>query len=372
MPSLYDVLGVDRKADTNEIRKAYLRLSKTHHPDKGGDAEEFKKINKANEILTDDGRRAMYDQTGQEEEGGHPGGMGGFPGGMGGFPGGPGGPFSFPFDMGNLFGMFGGPGGPQGKRQQERQLKGPPKVHELPISLKDYYYGTSMKLNIDRQKLCEACKGSGSEEYKSCAPCSGSGHRQTVIMMGPGMQGIMRGPCPDCNGEGKVSSRACGPCNGTCFVHEQKTLDIRIEPGMLPKHTIVFKNACSEQKEYMEPGDVHIVLYEADPEPEKNQASFLRTGNDLNIRIEITLLESLIGGSRKLTGHPGYPDGLSIVLPSGILHSHVIPYDSYGMPVRGTVGYGQLKVLVMVKLSDSEKEVLKEKKDEIEKLFTSV
>ena len=121
---LYARLGVSKDADEKDIKKAYLKLAKSHHPDKGGSDEEFKKINEAYEVLTDPERRRMYDMTGSinPEEGGMPGGMGGFPfGGMG---------------MGDLFGMFGGGGpfgmpgmGGGGPRQRVKRPKGPTKVH---------------------------------------------------------------------------------------------------------------------------------------------------------------------------------------------------------------------------------------------------
>jgi len=270
--------------------------------------------------------------------------------------------------MGEMFGgMFGGPGLKRQKSYQ-KQMKGPPKVHEMPISLKDFYHGTTMKLHIDRQKFCDSCKGEGSAEFKSCAGCSGTGSRQTIVMMGPGMQGIMRGPCPDCVGQGKTVSKSCEPCTGTGFTHEQKTLEIRIEPGMLPRHTIVFPKACSDQKEYMEPGDVHIVLHEADPEED---CPFVRSGNDLGLRVEVSLLESLIGCARRLTGHPGYPEGLPIELPCGLVNGQVVSFDRVGMPIRGSVGYGGIKATIAVKVSDGEKTTLTTKKEEIQALFSS-
>jgi DnaJ-class molecular chaperone len=135
MKSLYDVLGVPKDAGADVIRAAYRKLALKHHPDKGGDPEKFKEISKANEVLSDEGRRKMYDMTGSTDEEGAPGG-----GGNGGGPGG-GMPFPFPFDLGAMFGgMFGGgggfggvPGGGRGGGQQgRRRPKDPPKVQEIP------------------------------------------------------------------------------------------------------------------------------------------------------------------------------------------------------------------------------------------------
>jgi DnaJ-class molecular chaperone len=134
---LYTVLGVSKSAETQEIRSAYKQLAKEHHPDKGGDPEKFKELSQAHEVLSDEGRRKMYDMTGSISEQGGPGGPGGpFGGGM-------------PFPMSEMFGgMFGGmfPGGPMGTggpmgmgmRQGKREGKAPGKTQDLPLRISDY------------------------------------------------------------------------------------------------------------------------------------------------------------------------------------------------------------------------------------------
>jgi DnaJ family protein A protein 2 len=256
MSSLYDTLGVQRNADADELKKAYRKLVLVNHPDKGGDPEKFKQIQKAYEVLGDDSRRAMYDQTGSDQDvsEGIP-----FGGGMP-FPFGGGVPFGgggVPFDIGNLFGMF-GPGGP-GPQPKRRGAKASPKVHEMPISLWDYYHGKTVKIQFERQKFCGPCKGEGAEAYSTCAGCGGSGTRQQIIMMGP-MQAVTRGPCGDCNAEGRRVSVMCKACSGKKFVSQEKILEVVITPGMRPKELIAFERECSDQHEYAEAGVVHIVL----------------------------------------------------------------------------------------------------------------
>ena len=166
---LYNILGVSRNADESEIKKQYRKLCLTHHPDKGGDEEKFKKIQKAYEVLGDDKRRKMYDQMGivdENESGGMP-----FGGGGG-------------VDLGSIFAnMFGGGFNPFDQAPnmpgRMKRHKPQPKVHEIPVSLYDFYYGKQIKIQFERQKFCLSCKGEGFSSFKTCNSCNGQGFVQT-------------------------------------------------------------------------------------------------------------------------------------------------------------------------------------------------
>lgn len=370
MSSLYDILGVQRNADANEIKRAHRKLAVVNHPDKGGDEEKFKKIQHAYEVLSDETKRSIYDQTGNENVDvaeGMPQGMPfSFGGGMPpGFPMGGGG--GIPFDIGQLFGMF-GPGGPGGRQagQHPKGQKAPPKVHELPIRLHDYYHGKHFNIQFERQKFCEACKGSGAERYSSCAGCNGSGFKQQMVMMGPGMQGIMRGPCNDCNGEGKRVIAECGTCSGKKFKTHEKRLDCFIQAGMRPGEVLRFLNECSDQHEFHEPGDVHIHLQEAD---EDIQIRRVAGTDDLQAPITVCLQEALLGCKKSLEKHPGHPHGLVIEVPVGVQHGDIIQMDGEGMPGRNG-GKGALRVTVSVFASDREKGLLKLHAEKIQAVFS--
>jgi len=368
MVSLYDSLGVDRKADSAEIRKAYMKLAKTHHPDKGGDPEAFKKIQKAYEILSDDNKRMMYDHTGQENDMAVPDQSEGIPfaGGM---------PFSMPFgagdvpfDIGNLFGMFGprGPGGPGNHGQKpSRGHKPSPKVHELPISLWDYYHGKQLRIQFERQKFCEGCKGSGASSYESCGTCGGSGVKQQMMMMGPGMNVLMRGPCDVCSGEGKRVASVCKSCAGKKTKNQEKALDIKIEPGMRPGENLEFLNECSDQAEYEQPGDVHIHLQEAD---EAIRFRRLNGGDDLQASTRIGLKDALLGCKEKMDTHPAHPQGLFVEIPAGVQNGDVLRVEGEGMPRRGG-GRGNLHITITVTASEAEKGVLLQYQGELQKMF---
>ena len=348
--TLYECLGVSRGADAAEIKKAYRKASLTHHPDKGGDPEKFKEIQHAYEVLSDEQRKAHYDATGSDAEvqggQGMPGGMpGGFPGGM-----------QFPFDMGSLFGnMFQG----QSQGQRQKGQKGPPKVHEIPLSLADFYRGREIKLQFERQQFCGACKGEGTDRYESCGGCGGSGTKQSVVSMGPGMQAMMRGPCPECSGRGKKPAGVCGGCQGAKMKSQERVLFARIAPGMRPGETLVFPGECSDSHGFMEAGDVQIRLQDAD-----SDSRFYRlSGDTLAIKVQLTLMQSLLGFSEDVGGHPGF-DPLRIQLEAGVQNGEVVVVEGKGMPLKNGA-HGALHILVSVTATAAEKALLLSKKEEI-------
>jgi len=361
--SLYDILGIGKNADSSEIRKSYMKLARTHHPDKGGDAEEFKQIQKAYEVLSDEKRRSMYDMTGSADDSAD----GGGPGGAGGMP------FPFPFDLGGMFSMFGqGFGGGGGERRgRPRAPKAPPKVHPMPISLHDYYHGKRVKIQFERQKFCTNCKGEGADTFDSCGRCGGSGSVEQHIMMGPGMMGVMRGPCQECGGEGRRATRSCSSCEGKKYKTEVKTLDVVIEPGTHPGTDRVFERECSDEPDYAEPGDVRIVFNDADEDFrfKRHTTAF----DDLVVYTRICLRDALLGCKETMYGHPGYPQGLVVEIPAGIQNKGHIEIPDKGMPKRGITGaYGTLHVFIDVVASEDEKAALRNNRDAVEQIFKGV
>lgn len=351
---LYKVLGIERGVDKEEIRRAYKRLSMKHHPDKGGKEDDFKAVSRAHDILSDDRKRQIYDMTGSVEGEGESSGGGGNPFG-GGSPFGPGGPGGFPFDFGSIFGMFGagGPGGGQPNGPRVRRAKAPPKVHEIPLTLSDFYNGRTIQIQFERQKFCDGCKGDGCKTFTSCNGCQGRGFVEHVMMIAPGMQAVQRGPCAQCGGEGKQPGIACSTCKGRKFTTHEKVLTIRVEPGMKLQEMLVFERECSDNHEFVEAGDVHIVLTEAD-----ETTIFKREGTTLHVNLQLTLAECLLGCQKTLEGHPGYPDGLVVDIPPGLMSGTTFTVEGKGMPRRPEGGHGTLLCHIRVVVSDSEREKL--------------
>lgn len=342
---LYNILGIDKNADERAVKKAYFDLAKRHHPDKGGDVEEFKKIQKAYDVLGTVESRQFYDQTGQI-----PGENGASDMSAEMFQGG------FPFDLGGIFGnMFGMPGmqqrRPGGPPSSRRKGKAPPKIHEINLTLHDYYHGRTLKINFERQRFCVDCKGDGYTSFTSCTECNGSGSITRQMMMGPGMAMMSTSPCGSCQGSGQKNGPKCWSCNGKCFTNENKSLDVVIEPGMKAGDKLYFANECSDTQEYAQAGDVHILLCDAD-----NETPWTRDGIHLRATHTVNLKDSLLGSKHTLHQHPGFKDGFEFEIPPGSTNMTQIHIKDSGMPLRGNLGNLKGEAIITLRVIVEEKE----------------
>jgi molecular chaperone DnaJ len=354
--SLYEILGVTKNDSCTAIKKAYLRLARVHHPDKGGDPEMFKEITKASDILTDENKRRIYDETGSTDEqmmdrGPMPGGFP-FPGGMpGGFP--------FEFNMNDLFGnMFGGQ--PQGCPQRgpvRKQRKPAPSIQSAPITLEQFYLGHRFDIHINRQSFCTNCEHSGAKLKEICRKCNGQGSITQVIQMGP-MAMHTVGPCADCQGKGERIIEVCAPCSGTGFLSDSRKLTVNIAPGTRAEEVFTFHEVCSDHPSFERPGDAHITLQEDQNDPAFKQ--FKRVGDrfqHLETKLTLSLSESLIGCVVKIEGHPGYDEGLFIKIPAGSFQNDIYCLRGFGMPNPMSIGtYGDLILRIDVSITSQERE----------------
>lgn len=347
--NLYSVLGVSKNAETSEIRTAYKQLAREHHPDKGGDPEKFKELGEAHEVLSDDGRRRLYDQTGSISEQQNP-----FQGGFGGMSG-----------MPDMFShMFGGmfPGGPMGSpmspgSQRKREGKGPSKNQEIPLRLIDFYQGRSLSIKLGRQCFCKTCKGSGGTSSKPCDHCGGRGQLNQVVQMGP-IQMVSQTTCPPCGGKGQQTLGKCTACSGRGMSHEEKTMEVKVEPGMMSGNTLVFPGMCSDHPNFTEAGDVTVILRESD-EDDADTAQWSREGSRLKFTVTVGLSEALLGTIKMVKGHPGYPNGLPLEIPVGVQNMWSGTFPGLGMPIRGTPRFGDAIITVLVSPTDAELHALK-------------
>ena len=258
----YEILGVPKTATQEEIRKAYRKLVKIKHPDKGGNEQEFQELQTAYDILSDENKRKVYDEYGEE----------GIKEGISNAP---------ENDFFNLFntGMH-----------RERKKKSRSVIQQLKVSLEDIYLGTEKQIEIKHFRICKKCKGSGgknSSSVKKCSTCDGKGYRMVVQRM---MMGIIQSQetCPDCNGKGEVIKEKCKECKGKKVTKENKILKILLDKGAPDGKKYVFKGESDEFPD-VEPGDIVV---EIDIIEHKN---FIRKGADLIYKCDISLLEALTG-----------------------------------------------------------------------------
>lgn len=314
---LYDVLGVGKQAGASEIKKAYFKLAKEHHPDKGGDSEKFKEIQAAYEVLSNPEKREIYDKYGLD---------GLTNNGAGGMD-----PFA---DL--LGGLFGG--GRRGGAKQQRKVK--PVVKEVKVKLEEVYNGKLIKQPHQRTKICGGCDGKGGKNAKKCAKCKGQGMVEKIVQLGPGFLSQTRAPCNDCRGEGTTYAKEdkCKECNGGGTLQEKKTLEIAIEPGVPNGHLIEFHGDGDEHPGALA-GDLFIkVIIE-------NHQKFERKGADLYFTQKITLYEALTGTVFQVDHLDGTK--LTITTPPGDVLSPgaIKQVAKKGMPFyRDSMSFGNLYI----------------------------
>jgi DnaJ family protein A protein 2 len=264
----YEIIGVPQEASQDDIKKAYRKKVIKLHPDKGGDPEEFKKLQAAYEVLSNPEKKEIYDKHGIDglrEDGGS--GMDPFEGLFGG-----------------LFGGRGGRKGPQGQRKVK------PTVEDLTVTLEDVYIGKMKSVTFDRQRNCEACDGKGGKDAKKCTTCKGAGMVEKVIQLAPGFLTSTRSACSKCKGEGTIyeDGNKCKVCKGDKVKKETKTIEVPIEQGAPNEYPITFSGEGNEIPDAMA-GDLIVRLI---IEPHKR---FERKGADLYFNKKISLYEALTG-----------------------------------------------------------------------------
>lgn len=306
----YKVLGVDKDATPQQIKKAFYKKAMTHHPDKGGDEELFKEMQAAYETLTDEEKRARYDQGGKAalEQGG-------------------GGATS----MHDIFEMFTGGGGHPRRRGKP---KGDDVVFPLKVKLEDLYNGMSKKLRLTKNVICVQCTGQGTKSGNTskCHDCNGTGHRMVVQQIGPGMIQQMQTRCMACKGSGSVIPDAdrCLTCKGKKVTKEKKTLEVFVEKGMRHRQKIVFKGEADQSPD-TEPGNVVVVLQMLE------HPHFVRDGMNLVVQKKVGLVEALCGTVFTITHLDGRKVRVNTMNTGEVIkHGQVKSVEGEGMPRRGS------------------------------------
>lgn len=352
----YDLLGVKRDASADEIKKAFRKLARKHHPDTGGDEERFKEINEAYEVLADDEKRAQYDQYGQYFGGGGPPQGGGGPGGWPGGPGGPGGGFGGQtVDFGDVWGdIFGGGGGFGGARRGPQPRRGRDVEVAIDLTFEQAFTGTSTQVGIERAETCGTCKGSGAKPGTSpitCPMCGGSG----AVTEGQGMFGFSR-PCPRCSGSGQIIENPCPTCRGAGQVIKRDPVPVKVPAGATDGGKLRFSGKGESGVHGGPRGDLYVTTRV------KPHVYFKRDGADVLLELPITLAEAALGTSVTVPT----PDGgkVKLKVPPGTQDGRVFRVGGKGAPKLKGAGSGDLKakarIVVPQELTDQQRELLEQ------------
>lgn len=351
----YEVLGVSKTATQDELKKAYRKLARKYHPDLNKDneeaAEKFKECNEAYSVLSDDQKRAQYDQFGHAAfENGGMGGGGGF-GGAGGFGGFGGSGMEDIFDM-----FFGGQGGRGGSRAKNGPQRGADLRFDLEITFEEAAFGLEKEINLYRDETCDHCHGEGAEpgsKVESCPECNGTGYVRFTqnTMFG---QMVNERPCSRCKGEGKIISEPCKECRGKGTVKRNKKLKVKIPAGVDNGSRLRVSGEGEAGAKGGPNGDLYVYLYV------KPHKFFERDGTTVLCEVPINIVQATLGADIKV---PTLDGQVTMKVPEGTQPGKVLRLKGKGIPsLRGGSRGDQLvriKVVVPTKLSDKQKDALR-------------
>ena len=345
----YDILGVNRDASDDEIKKAYRKLAMKYHPDRNPDnpkaEEHFKEVKEAYEILSDGQKRTAYDQYGHagvDPQAGMGGGFGGFGAGAGGFSDAFGGIFD------EIFGAGRAGGGGRSNVYRGADLR-----YNLEITLEQAAFGTETKIRIPTMEACETCKGSGAKsgtQPKTCPTCQGSGQ----VRMQQGFFSIQQ-TCPKCRGTGKFIADPCGSCHGAGRVKQHKTLAVKIPAGVDAGDRIRLSGEGEHGVNGGPPGDLYVQIHL------KAHPVFQREQNDLHCEMPISFATAALGGEIEI---PTLDGAANLKIPPETQTGKVFRLRGKGIKGVRSGNQGDLLCHVVVEtpvnLTDRQKELLRE------------
>jgi molecular chaperone DnaJ len=346
---LYEVLGISRKASPDEIKKAYRKLARKHHPDANpGDAaaeERFKEVQAAYDVLSDPEKRKQYDAVGSRMFGGAGPNGGGWNVDFGGNLGDLG-------DLGDLLGGLFGRGGtasPRGRRP--RGERGRDVEVEVNVSFEDSLRGLETRIPVQLEVPCETCNGSGAEPGTSpvlCPECRGRG----VVAEDQGIFALSQ-PCPRCGGDGTVIEKPCRTCSGSGRRLRTKRYTVKIPAGVKDGTRIKLKGKGEGGRGEAPAGDLHVVTRVA-PSP-----LYERRGSDLVLEVPVTYAEAALGATVEIPTPGGR---ISLKIPPGSQDGKTLRVKGRGAPKLNASGKGDLlarvRVTVPSKLTKAEREAL--------------
>ncbi len=356
----YEVLGVEKNADAETIKKAYRKAAIKFHPDKNpGDKEaeeKFKEAAEAYDVLSNDDKRARYDRFGHAGMNGGAGGAGGF-GGFGGAGG---------FSMDDIFeqfgdifgGAFGGFGGGRGRGGRQRVNRGSDVRITVRLTLKEIAEGVTKKLKINKIVACEKCGGTGAKDksaYSICTQCGGSGY---VITVQNSFFGRMQtqSVCPTCQGEGRIIKDKCTHCGGEGTERGDKIVEVKIPAGVSEGMALTLQGMGNAARHGGINGDLIVVI------KEEEHADFERSGNNLVHNLRISVTTAILGGDAEV---PTIDGRVRISIDAGTQSGKVMRLRGKGLPDVNGRGRGDIIIVVDVVIPT---ELTKEERKLVEQL----
>ncbi|PTL40557.1 molecular chaperone DnaJ [Alkalicoccus saliphilus] len=338
----YDVLGVDKNAEEQEIKKAYRKLARKYHPDvnKEDDAEEkFKEVKEAYDTLSDSSKRAHYDQFGHTDPNQGFGGAGA--GDFGGFS--------------DIFDMFFGGGGR--RRDPNAPMQGSDLQYTMTLEFKEAVFGKETDIEIPREEECTTCDGSGAKpgtQPETCRQCGGAG-QLNVEQNTPFGRVVNRRVCDRCEGTGQQVKDKCGTCGGRGKVKKRKKIHIKIPAGVDTGQQIRVAGQGEPGVNGGPPGDLYVVFNV------KEHEFFHREGDDIHCEMPITFVQSALGDEIEV---PTLEGKVKVKVPAGTQTGTHFRLRGKGAPnVRG-MGQGdqhiQVRIITPKKLNDRQKELLRD------------
>jgi molecular chaperone DnaJ len=344
-PNYYQVLGVERGASRDDIRKAYRKLARKYHPDiNPGNKEaesKFKEISVAYDVLSDDAKRKLYDEFG---EAGLAAGFDAekarsYQSWQQGAAAGAGGGVEFNMDdLGDLFGGFGGMSG-RGRRSQPGPMRGDDIESTMEIDFLDAVRGFQTAISLQRPVTCETCHGAGTRPGSApsqCPECGGTGSKS--VAQGP-LQ--FRQTCPRCLGTGQLPGVPCGTCRGAGRVLRPETIRVNIPPGAEPGKRIRLRGKGEAGIRGGPAGDLYIVP-RIRPHP-----LFTRSGRDLSMELPITIGEALRGATVEVPTPAGK---VNVKIPAGAQSGQQLRLKGKGVAAHGQSPAGDLYLRLMIRV----------------------
>lgn len=353
----YEVLGIQKSASNEEIKKAYRKLAKQYHPDANPDNKEaaekkFKEVNEAYEVLSDDKKRNMYDQFGHSGPNGYDTGFSGFSG----FEGFSGGNFNgVDFDLGDIFSSFFG-GGNTRRPNPSGPMKGRDIKSRIEITFEEAAFGTVKEIVITRDEQCNTCKGNGCKpgtSTETCKVCNGSGQVKTTQNTILGSFSTIR-TCDNCAGSGKVISNPCPECKGRGTTRAQRKIKVTIPEGIDNNQIISLRGEGEPGLRGGPSGDLYLTINV------KKHHIFVRKGDSIFCDVHVSFPEAALGAIIKV---PTLQGDIEYDLPEGTQTGSIFTLKSKGIRNINGRGIGDLYFTIIIDvpkhLNNEQKDILK-------------